>query len=341
MSNENAIRSVKDWRRVDNGGVVSVIDAFTTRAFGDSSLIFVYNYFPLSKTMVEHHFSSTNRFGHRVATLIPENTLWAYIVQIASAVKSVHTANLAIRCMDPSKVILTDKGRIRFNACAVLDVVQFEAQRPLEELQQEDFIHFGKLILSLGTSNLNLSSNVVLKNALDTLGRNYSSELRDTVAWLLTPTQEGASKKIDDFLSGIAGHVISSYDSTLHAIDTQTSELARELEDGRLVRLMLKLGLINERPEYEGDRNWSENGERYMLKLFRDFVFHPVDENGRPVVDPGRMISCLNKLDAGSEEKILLTSRDSQNVFLVSYKELKKQAAAAFQDLTKPPKGRY
>jgi PAB-dependent poly(A)-specific ribonuclease subunit 3 len=243
--------------------------------------------------------------------------------------------------MDPSKVILTDKGRIRFNACAVLDVVQFEAQRPLEELQQEDFIHFGKLILSLGTSNLNLSSNVVLKNALDTLGRNYSSELRDTVAWLLTPTQEGASKKIDDFLSGIAGHVISSYDSTLHAIDTQTSELARELEGGRLVRLMLKLGLINERPEYEGDRNWSENGERYMLKLFRDFVFHPVDENGRPVVDPGRMISCLNKLDAGSEEKILLTSRDSQNVFLVSYKELKKQAAAAFQDLTKPPKGRY
>lgn len=339
VTKEDAIRSVKDWRRVDNGGVVSVIDAFTTRAFGDASLIFVTDYFPLSKTLVEHHFTSTNRFGTRVSNTVPEKTLWGYIVQMASAIKSVHSANLAVRCMDPSKVILTDKNRIRLSACSILDVVQFEAQRPLLELQQEDFIHFGKLILAIGTNNL--SPNIVLKNAVDQLGRTYTSELRDIVAWLLTPAQPPSTKSIDEFLGGIAGHVASAFDNSLHTIDTQTSELSRELENGRLVRLVTKLGTINERQEYDGDRNWSENGERYMLKLFRDYTFHQVDAEGKPVVDLAHIVRCLNKLDAGVEEKILLTSRDEQTTFIVTYKELKKQLNAAFAELQKPPKGRY
>ena len=340
MTNENAIRCAKDWRRVDNASVVSVMDAFTTRAFGDSSLIFVYDYHPLSKTLVEHHFSNTNRFGHRIASLIPENQLWSYIVQIASAIKSVHAAKLAVRCMDASKIILTDKSRIRLNACSVLDVVHFEAQRPLEELQQEDFIHFGKLILSLATNNLNISPKD-FEHGLSQIGRNYTQELSNTVRWLLT-TEEGDPRTIDALLSPISEHITSAFDSSLHAIDVRTSEFSRELENGRLFRLMAKLGTINERPEYDGDRNWSENGERYMIKLFRDYVFHPVDENGRPVIDMARMLQHLNKLDAGSEEKITLTSRDSQSVFVVSYKELKKQVNAAFQDLQKPAiKGRY
>jgi PAB-dependent poly(A)-specific ribonuclease subunit 3 len=289
--------------------------------------------------LAEHHFTNTNRFGNRASGTVPEKVLWSYIVQIASAIKSVHTANLAVRCMDPSKVILTDKNRIRLSACSVLDVVQFDAQRPLAELQQEDFLHFGKLILSIGMNNL--VSNTTLKNAVDQLGRSYTTELRDTVAWLLTPAQAPATKSIDDFLGGISTHLVSAFDNSLHAMDTQTSELSRELENGRLFRLMAKLGTINERPEYEGDRNWSENGERYMLKLFRDYTFHQVDAEGRPVIDLGHMLMCLNKLDAGIEEKVSLTSRDEQTTFVVTYRELKKQAAAAFAELQKPAKGRY
>lgn len=332
---------MKDWRRVDSGSVVSIIDAFTTRAFGDSSLIFVTDYFPLSKTLVEHHFTSTNRFGHRASNAVPEKVVWGYITQIASAIKSVHSANLAVRCMDPSKVILTDKSRIRLNACAILDVVHYDAQRPLAELQQEDFLHFGRLILSIGTNNL--SPNQAIKTALDQFGRTYSAELKDTVTWLLTTVQPPATKSINDFLSGIAQHLASGFDSSLHAQDTLTSELSRELENGRLFRLMVKLGTINERPEYEGDRNWSEHGERYMLKLFRDYVFHQVDAEGRPAVGLGHILSCLNKLDAGVEEKLSLVSRDEQTVFVVTYRELKKLVNGAFGDLTKTPqgKGRY
>jgi PAB-dependent poly(A)-specific ribonuclease subunit 3 len=146
------------------------------------------------------------------------------------------------------------------------------------------------------------------------------------------------SKTIDEFLRGISGHIITSFDSILHSEDTLTSELARELENGRIARLMMKLGTINERQEHEGDRNWSENGERYMLKLFRDYVFHQVDGSGNAIVDLGHLIRCLNRLDAGIDEKVLLTSRDEQTTFVVTYKELKKQVATTFGDLAKPIK---
>jgi PAB-dependent poly(A)-specific ribonuclease subunit 3 len=343
LTNERAIRSVKEWRRVDNGGVVSIIDAFTTRAFGDSSLIFVTNYHPLSKTLVELHFTNTNRFVNRAAVTIPEHVLWNYSVQIASAIKAVHSSNLAVRCMDPSKVLVTDKTRIRLNACSVLDVVQFESNRPLAELQQEDFIHFGKLLLALGTNNLSVSTAQNLKPAIDQLSRTYTAEFRDTVVWLLTPAQAPAAKSADELLSGISSHVISAFDASLHANDTLTSTLSRELENGRIARLVMKLGVINERPEFEGDKDWSEHGDRYSLKLLRDYIFHQVDAQGRPVIDLGHMISCLNKLDAASEEKVTLISRDEQTVMVLSYRELNKQVQKAFADLSKtsPAKGRY
>ena len=69
-----------------------------------------------------------------------------------------------------------------------------------------------------------------------------------------------------------------------------------ELENGRLVRLLCKFGFINERPEFARDPRWSETGDRYIIKLFRDYVFHQVDEHGNPVVNLGHVLTCLNKV---------------------------------------------
>ena len=41
---------------------------------------------------------------------------------------------------------------------------------------------------------------------------------------------------------------------------------------------------------------WSETGDRYILKLFRDFVFHAVGFDGEPIVDMAHIIQCLNKV---------------------------------------------
>jgi PAB-dependent poly(A)-specific ribonuclease subunit 3 len=182
----------------------------------------------------------------------------------------------------------------------------------------------------------------ILKLTLSRLGRTYNPELRNTVAWLLTPAEPSNPKKIEDFVSGISGHVIATLDNNFQQNDTLTSELAKELESSRLFRLIAKLGTINERAEFENDQLWSETGPRYMLKLFRDFVFHQVDGNGKPVVDMAHILRSLNKLDAGIEERITLMSRDEQTVMVVTYKELKKEVTAAFADLQKQPaKGRY
>jgi PAB-dependent poly(A)-specific ribonuclease subunit 3 len=332
LSNAGAIAKIKEWKHVYNGGVVSVVNAFTTQAFGDSSLIFVYNYHPMSKTLAEHHFAPTNRYGHRAPA--NEQVLWSYVVQIASAIKAVHGNHLAVRCLDASKVILTEKNRVRLSACAVLDVVQFEANRPIQELQQEDFLLFGRLMLSLASNNPHI--NITAKISVDGLLRAYTPDFRSAISWLLTPAHIPGSKNITDFLASISSHLVTSYDMVLHAEDALRTDLYRELENGRLVRLLTKLDFINERPEYEGDMKWSEYGERYILKLFRDYVFHAIDaETRRPKLDLGHVLVCLNKLDAGTNEQIRLDSQDGVSSIIVTYKELKKQAILAFADLEK------
>jgi len=53
------------------------------------------------------------------------------------------------------------------------------------------------------------------------------------------------------------------------------------------------------------------------------------------VIDLGHVLTCLNKVDAGSEEKVTLISRDEQSCFVVTYRELKKGIESAFQELMK------
>ncbi len=334
LTNEKAILAVQKWRRVNSSNVVAVHDAFTSRNFGDSSLVFVTDYHPMSRTLAEHHFSSgTRHSGRPTGTQVLEQVLWSYVVQIASALKIIHGSNLAARVVDPTKVLITDKNRIRLNACGILDVVQHDTQRTLSELQAGDLIQFGQLILTIGTFNSNLAHNV--SKAMEHFARVYGSQLRDSVFWLMGLNTNDQARGIDVFINGISSHIITAFDSTLHLNDQLNTELNRELENSRVLRLLIKLNFINERPEHEHDRQWSENGERYFLKLFRDYLFHQVDAQGHPVTDLAHVLTCLNKLDAGIEEKVTLVSRDEQSCFVVSYRELKRGIESAFQELTK------
>lgn len=303
--------------------------------------MFVQEYFPLSKTLMEVHFpnqSATHGSRFKQQTMVSETTLWSYITQIANALKAIHSVNLAARCLDLSKIILTDKNRIRLNACSILDVVQYEARRPVQDLQQEDLLQFGRTILALAT----LTPPSLLTNpnaAMEHISRHYTAELRDTVLWLLTP-QGQQMKNIDEFVRGIATHFITPFDQAFHESDSLRTELSTSLENGRIARLMMKLAVINERPEFNGDTEWAENGDRYTLKLFRDYVFHQVDAAGQPVVDLGHMVACLNKLDAGTDERVCLTSRDEQTVFIVTYRSLREQLRGVFNEVSRAAKGR-
>ena len=116
------------------------------------------------------------------------------------------------------------------------------------------------------------------------------------------------------------------------------SHLACEYESSRLSKLVIKLGLINERDLDHHDSVWSESGDRYVLKLFRDYVFHQRNAmDGTPQLDMGHIVSSLNKLDAGDLEQIVLCSRDQKDLLIVSYADVKRLVrgwSCVFADLS-------
>lgn len=327
------IAPIRAWERVDNASTVNIRGVFTTREFGDTSLVLFTDYHPSAKTLAENHLVHTNNQRGRPygSPFVPEPTLWSYIVQLASALKTIHSHGLAARTINPTKVLLTGKNRIRLNGLGIADMLQIEDSKPMEQLQEEDMQKLGQLILALASNSTNMPHN---SKSYDNIHRAYTPQLRDCIITLIEKLPS-----IQTFLSIIADQTMTVMDGALHQDDGLTSNLMGELENGRLIRLMTKLGFINERQEYNtqtAEKNqWSETGERYYLKLFRDYVFHQVSSDGRPVLDLGHVISCLNKLDVGSEEKIALVTRDEQHVFVVSYKEVKRGMEAAFQDLAK------
>jgi PAB-dependent poly(A)-specific ribonuclease subunit 3 len=129
-----AFSVVETWSKIKHPSIVSVKEAFTTRAFNDnctssisfvmflrnecvpSALVVAYAYHPNSQTLFDAHFkpkAPTFYQGRLQAlpTAIPERTLWSYIVQIAGAVKTVHDAGCAVRMIDVTKVLVTGKNR--------------------------------------------------------------------------------------------------------------------------------------------------------------------------------------------------------------------------------------
>ncbi|XP_055460984.1 PAN2-PAN3 deadenylation complex subunit PAN3 [Psammomys obesus] len=131
----------------------------------------------------------------------------------------------------------------------------------------------------------------------------------------------------------IGARFYTQLDAAQMRSDVIEEDLAKEVQNGRLFRLLAKLGTINERPEFQKDPAWAETGDRYLLKLFRDHLFHQVTAAGAPWIDLSHIVSCLNKLDAGVPERISLASRDATSVLVVSYGDLKRCFEDAFQEL--------
>lgn len=141
LVNEHAMTMVKEWKKIKHANIISIKEAFTTRAFGDScklaisclyiymyiydthvlllALIFIYDYHPCSITLFEAYFTPQAQallHARLQATggttlPVPETTLWSFITQIASALKTIHAAGLSARTIDVGKVIMTSKNR--------------------------------------------------------------------------------------------------------------------------------------------------------------------------------------------------------------------------------------
>ncbi|WFD21691.1 PAB-dependent poly(A)-specific ribonuclease subunit 3 [Malassezia equina] len=310
-----ALAYVERWRKIRHPSLVAVREAFTTQAFGDHSLVFVYDYHPLATTLYMEHMTvkplqPDRRTGRlqAVSPHVPERVLWTYACQLAGLLRDVHAQGLAAQCLEPSKVLRTAHHRVRLGGCAIFDVLQHHTQTPadaraqLGQRQRDDLWALGRLLLCTACNNVAAAH--TQEASLAMVRGKYSAEWHTFLEQLLAPD---ALPSVNDVLHALAPHLADALSASFHYADLLEAALMRELENGRLVRLLCKLNAIHERPEWERDAQWAETGERYVLRLFRDLVFHPVDEHGRPALDLSHTLVHLNKLDAGIDEKIMLT----------------------------------
>lgn len=224
--------------------------------------------------------------------------------------------------MYASHVLRTAPDRVRFASVGALDVLEHESRKSVEELQKEDMYKLGHLMVTIALRQ-SITSREGLQLQFDVMRERLSADLCLVVGNLLVGKIASARQLTE--LAAVASHSVDELDASMATCDIFHEYLRREYENGRLMRLLLKLGCINERPEYALDPQWSETGDRYILKLFRDFVFHQCcPDDGAPIVDMEHVLSCLNKVDVGSSEKILLSSRNNKDMFVVSYADIQR-----------------
>jgi len=309
----------------EHPGIVSFYQCFVAQR----AVFFVHQFIPGARTLLE-----------RLGGPLSEVVLWSCITQLVSAIRRVHTNNLAVRSIDLSHVLSnTDAAasrlRLRLNCVGIVDALEFEARRHVSDLQRQDVCDLGWLILSLATgTEVNAKSdNNTIASCEQFLVQNFSMELRNMAMTLIKSPSTPRPPTIVDVSRAIAPRAFDEMDMAYRSLDLHERLLSSEYESGRALRLLLKLGFVNERPEFGQDRRWAASGDCYVLTLFRDFVFHQADGAGYPVMDLGHVVTCLNKLDALDEEKIVLTSRDGKSMMVVSYADVARCLENAFGEL--------
>ena len=307
--------AVQAWRKAAHPSVVTLRRAFSA----GSALFFQHDYYPGAHTLRELYLE------HR-GPLLPERLLWSFICQLTAGLRAVHDAGLSFRGVHAAHVLVTGHNRVRLGGAGVVDVLESDSAKPLAECQQADMLSFGQMLLALATRSAGAAGNVPA--ALDAVLTHYSPALHALIVLLLSkpvPVQE--------ICRLLAPQMLAELDSAYDHADALDSLLAREADNGRVLRLLVKLGFVNERPSHEGDPSWAETGDRYLLKLFRDYVFHQTSDEGAPVLDVAHVLEALNQLDMGSPTRVLLCSRDGGSILVASYAQLRKALNAAFDDL--------
>jgi len=332
-------------RLVDHPNLVRFYKAFVSQ----KAVFFVHRYHPGARTLRERYLQGG------VPMPLPEDLLWSIVTQLVGVVRAVHGSNLAVRTLQMNHVLCTTEAgigaagaaasspvggrvRIRVNCVGIPDALEFEARKPLADLQREDMFALGRLIMSLATGTeiqpADAANDQTVARCEQYIAGQYSRSLLSLVMNLVRPrNMTNDPPTIFDVAGMMAQRAFDELTAAQIAVDRVDESLANEYESGRALRLLLKLGFINERPEFGMDSRWAETGDNYILKLFRDFVFHQADGNGRPVMDLGHVVTALNKLDAADEEKIVLVSRDGRNVLVVSYADVARCLENAYGEL--------
>ncbi|CAX41856.1 poly(A)-nuclease subunit, putative [Candida dubliniensis CD36] len=315
--NDKPFKTVKRWKSIKNANIVGLKDAFTTMAFngnqsGNTALCIIYDYYPNSISLLEHH-----KKGLRVEP-VNETLLWNYLIQLINAIMVIHEKGLsASSTIDLSKIIVTNKNRIKLSSVGISDILEFnddETKQDIKIRQLQDIQKVGKVLMELAIlllpANMRQSNNVY--NSLKA-STNLSEDIVNNLRELNDLDTASEEFDLSEFSKRLTPKMFSIIDSLQNSSDFIEGQLTSELENARLFRLMTKLNyLIHDNSNTENDK---------IIKLFLNYVYNCYDSNNKKVINLNKVLTNLNKLDCGIDEKILLVNNDE--CIIISYKELK------------------
>ncbi|KAL9652047.1 hypothetical protein ABK040_000388 [Willaertia magna] len=342
---EQALNLIEPWFKLKHNNIITLRNLFQTDQFGNiNDLIFVYDYFVGAQTLQEY---LTN------TRVISEGFIWSLICQIYSALREIHNNQLVFRTLNLKKVLILSGGpgcykKVKLNCCGMVDVLdQISDESSFESLQQGDFKQFGILLVNLlfvKDSNF-LSDSIKALELLKTNESKISKELNDIIKYLL----EEINVDSNQLLMKLAPKLLDEMSILYNQLDFIENELAKELENGRLFRLLVKLNFVAQHEDYEyhmkslssstsGSGSSGMNGKQFLtdrqtIKLFFDYLFVQISDTNQVILDLGHVVETLNKLDAGTNEKVLLMSRDEQSLIVITFKDLKNIVKTQFSSL--------
>jgi len=309
------------WKKVKHPSIVGMHQAFTSQAIEEASaLYYTYTYHPGTVSLEQRIINGSAR--------PTDASIWSIVCQLVCALRHLHLQGLACRVLSPSKILVGGRARVRINCCGILDVIS-PSQQDINVQYQEDLMSLGRLVLQLCCRNLAAASNENLQRSLETVDSQYGAEMKNLVWQLLSAGNSG--KNVLDICALISGHLMSELETSHESYDELERETASEVENGRLARMLIKLSFVCQHPHF-GQFESSE--APYLLKLTWDYIFHQSDEEGNPVVEYAHVVDCLNKLDIGVDEQVMLVSSDAADLLCVSWKDLKECLDKAAADLT-------
>lgn len=264
-------------------------------------------------------------------TDITEGLLWSVACQLIGLIRTFHDVGIPLRGLHLSKLMWLDVlSRIYFTGLGLMDVADPLPsplpQQQLDILTKHDIQNLGHVLLQLATQNVSIT----LADGRAALQRTqrFSSTFINLVAVCLE-----ASVDINSLCRGLGERMSIEVGHQEGNADFLLSECAKEVHNGRLMRLMIKLNFVLESQEAT---EYADASDRFTLKLFSQYIFNQVDEQSRSRVDWGHVYHSLNKLDCGSEELLQLISQDASTVLVVSYRDIRSMLDKAFELLQQP-----
>ncbi|KAA0166821.1 hypothetical protein FNF31_01196 [Cafeteria roenbergensis] len=299
---------------------------------GDRATFFAHDLVPGARSLADIFFSE--RPGE--APQLGEELVWRVAADALLGIRAAHAAGLSLHGITLERLLLAPDGRCLIAGAGVLEALDHESDRPLPALQENDVSNLGAALLQLAVRDTAAAQPGSLQASLRALSAKATPQLTRLVGALMARPPPSAAAAVDELL---APRLPALYEGILRRCEALDSLVAAEAGSGRMLRLLVKLLHVLDRPEADVDPAWGSGGDKLVLAAMRDAIFHQTDESGRPRMDPSHVMECLQRLDMGDPQRVLLPARDGQTLLMADWATLRASVHDSFGALAKAADG--